>query len=168
MKTLNQIEVIKETEKAILVKAFVSELEKEMEFWLPKSKVELDGDSITIDENIWSDKIEEFKNPEEKSSMVISVQSYEELENSVKLVLDAKLGKISLSPWFYVPKSLILSIDETDSEEEEKYQVTIQDWFWEKAYKTMVESQLEFYNKEREEENLFSKKDFKLLNPIIN
>ena len=30
--------IIKETEWAILIKAFVSELEKEVEFWLPKSK----------------------------------------------------------------------------------------------------------------------------------
>ena len=40
MKTLENYIIVKETEWAILIKAFVSELEKEVEFWLPKSKAE--------------------------------------------------------------------------------------------------------------------------------
>ncbi len=40
MKTFENYTIIKETEKALLIKAFVSELEKEVEFWLPKSKAE--------------------------------------------------------------------------------------------------------------------------------
>ena len=40
MKTLENYTIVKETEKALLIKAFISELEKEVEFWLPKSKTE--------------------------------------------------------------------------------------------------------------------------------
>lgn len=40
MKTFENYTIIKETEKALLIKAFISELEKEVEFWLPKSKTE--------------------------------------------------------------------------------------------------------------------------------
>ena len=36
MKTFENYTIVKETEWATLIKVFVSELEKEVEFWLPK------------------------------------------------------------------------------------------------------------------------------------
>ena len=61
MKTFENYTIIKETEKALLIKAFISELEKEVEFWLPKSKTEKKDEGLEIDSETWETKIEELK-----------------------------------------------------------------------------------------------------------
>ena len=57
MKTFENYTIIKETEKALLIKAFISELEKEVEFWLPKSKTEKKDEGLEIDTETWVSKI---------------------------------------------------------------------------------------------------------------
>jgi hypothetical protein len=162
MKTLENFEVIKETEKASLLKAYVSELGDDYEFWLPKSKFEETDSGITIEDDIWNDKVEELKTPKEVPAGFIYVENFEEKENSVKLILSAALKKINLSPWLFVPKSLIIEQDELDTDDSEKFYFKIPIWYWEKATEKIIDEQLAFYNKDREED-LFQKSDFKLL-----
>ena len=57
MKTFENYTIVKETEWAILIKVFVSELEKEVEFWLPKSKTEKKDEGLEIDTETWETKI---------------------------------------------------------------------------------------------------------------
>lgn len=56
MKTLENYIIVKETEWAILIKAFVSELEKEVEFWLPKSKAEKKTRVWKLTPKLWKPK----------------------------------------------------------------------------------------------------------------
>jgi len=93
MKTLENYIIVKETEWAILIKAFVSELEKEVEFWLPKSKAEKKDKGLEIDPETWETKIEELKTPQEEECVFVYVDKYEELEKSYKLILTATLKK---------------------------------------------------------------------------
>ena len=93
MKTFENYTIIKETEKALLIKAFISELEKEVEFWLPKSKTEKKDEGLEIDAETWVSKIEELKIPQEEECVFVYVDKYEELEKSYKLILTASLKK---------------------------------------------------------------------------
>ena len=165
MKTIEQFEIIRETEKATLIKSFVSELDLEIEFWLPKSKFEINNDSIEIEDEIWKDKIDEFKTPKETPAVIIYIDKFEEKGNSIKLILSATLKKIDLHPWLFIPKSLVLDQVELDTEDEDKIYFKVPAWFWEKSITKLVDDQLEFFNKDREEEH-FTENDFKLLTKV--
>ena len=162
MKTLEKFEVLRETEKASLLKAFVSELDNEFEFWLPKSKFEETDNGITIENDIWNSKVEELKTAKEVPVGFIYVENFEEKEKTVKVILSAALKKINLSPWLFIPKSLIIEQGEIDSDDKEKFYFKIPIWFWEKATEKIIDDQLEFYNKDKEED-LFQKSDFEFL-----
>lgn len=165
MKTITNYKILKETEKATLFKSNVEELNSEKEFWLPKSKYEEKDNKIEIEDDIWSDKLEELKNPTKEPSVILCVKEYEDRDSSYKLVLDAKLQKIKINPWFFIPKSIVQKPTELDTDEEEKYSFEIPVWFWEKNLNTLIENQLEYFNKEREGEPL-QKRDFKLQNKL--
>lgn len=165
MKTITNYKILKETEKATLFKSNVEELNSEKEFWLPKSKYEQKDNKIEIEDDIWNDKLEELKNPTKEPSVILCVKEYEDRDSSYKLVLDAKLQKININPWFFIPKSIVQKPTELDIDDEEKYSFEIPVWFWEKNLNTLIENQLEFFNKEREGEPL-QKRDFKLQNKL--
>ena len=164
MKKLEKYQIIKETEWAILIKAFVSELEKEMEFWLPKSKTEKKDEGLEIDTETWETKIEELKTPQEEECVFVYVDKYEETEKSYKLILTATLKKINTNPWTFVPKSLVKELREIEENERGKFYFKIPLWFWEKNLEKIISDTLEFFNKDKEEEEKFKKKDFKLHN----
>ena len=164
MKTLENYTIIKETEKALLIKAFVSELEKEMEFWLPKSKTEKKDEGLEIDTETWETKIEELKTPQEEECVFVYVDKYEETEKSYKLILTATLKKINTNPWTFVPKSLVKELREIEENERGKFYFKIPLWFWEKNLEKIISDTLEFFNKDKEEEEKFKKNDFKLHN----
>ena len=165
MKKLEKYQIIKETEWAILIKAFVSELEKEMEFWLPKSKTEKKDEGLEIDTETWETKIEELKTPQEEECVFVYVDKYEEMEKSYKLILTATLKKINTNPWTFVPKSLVKELREIEENERGKFYFKIPLWFWEKNLEKIISDTLEFFNKDKEEgEKKFNKNDFKLHN----
>jgi len=165
MKKLEKYQIIKETEWAILIKAFVSELEKEMEFWLPKSKTEKKDEGLEIDTETWETKIEELKTPQEEECVFVYVDKYEETEKSYKLILTATLKKINTNPWTFVPKSLVKELREIEENERGKFYFKIPLWFWEKNLEKIISDTLEFFNKDKEEgEKKFNKNDFKLHN----
>ncbi len=163
MKTLENYIIVKETEWAILIKAFVSELEKEVEFWLPKSKAEKKDKGLEIDTETWKTKIEELKTPQEEECVFVYVDKYEELEKSYKLILTATLKKINTNPWAFVPKTLVKDLGEIEENERGKFYFKIPLWFWEKNLEKIISDTLEFFNKDKEKgEEKFKKNDFKL------
>jgi len=163
MKTLENYIIVKETEWAILIKAFVSELEKEVEFWLPKSKAEKKDKGLEIDTETWETKIEELKTPQEEECVFVYVDKYEELEKSYKLILTATLKKINTNPWAFVPKTLVKDLGEIEENERGKFYFKIPLWFWEKNLEKIISDTLEFFNKDKEKgEEKFKKNDFKL------
>ena len=163
MKTLENYIIVKETEWAILIKAFVSELEKEVEFWLPKSKAEKKDKGLEIDTETWETKIEELKTPQEEECVFVYVDKYEELEKSYKLILTATLKKINTNPWAFVPKTLVKDLGEIEENERGKFYFKIPRWFWEKNLEKIISDTLEFFNKDKEKgEEKFKKNDFKL------
>ena len=163
MKTLENYIIVKETEWAILIKVFVSELEKEVEFWLPKSKTEKKDVGLEIDTETWETKIEELKTPQEEECVFVYVDKYEELEKSYKLILTATLKKINTNPWAFVPKTLVKDLGEIEENERGKFYFKIPLWFWEKNLEKIISDTLEFFNKDKEKgEEKFKKNDFKL------
>ena len=109
MKTIENYTIIKNTEKATLFRCFISEVNEETEFWMQKSKYEEKENTLHIEDDVWEKKLEELKQPKVIPAITIYVENAEELEKTWKLILSAELKKISLSPWLFVPKSLILS-----------------------------------------------------------
>ena len=161
MKTIENYTIIKNTEKATLFRCFISEVNEETEFWMQKSKYEEKENTIHIEDDVWENKLEELKQPKVIPAIVIYVENAEELEKTWKLILSAELRSISLTPWLFVPKSLILEIAEKD----EKIIFKVPLWFWEKSLSQLIKDQLEFFNKDRESD-FFEKEDFNLKNKI--
>ena len=161
MKTIENYTIIKNTDKATLFRCFISEVNEETEFWMQKSKYEEKENTIHIEDDVWEKKLEELKQPKVIPAIVIYVENAEELEKTWKLFLSAELKKISVSPWLFVPKSLILEIAEKD----EKIIFKVPLWFWEKSLSQLIKDQLEFFNKDRDSD-FFEKEDFNLKNKI--
>lgn len=161
MKTIENYTIIKNTEKATLFRCFISEVNEEKEFWMQKSKYEEIENTLHIEDDVWEKKLEELKQPKVIPAITIYVENAEELEKTWKLVLSAELKNISLSPWLFIPKSLILEID--DKNEKLSFKVAL--WFWEKSLSNLIKDQLEFFNKDRDN-NFFEKEDFNLKNKI--
>lgn len=166
MKILENITIVKETEKAVLVNVFISEIDKELDFWLPKSKIEIKEESIEMEKDFWEEKLEELKTPIEEDSIFLYVNKYEELEKSYKLILSVSLNKINISPWIFVPKSQVIEITELTENEDWKFCFKIKKWIWDKTLENMIENQLEFFNKDREESEKFNKRNFTLHNQL--
>lgn len=166
MKILENITIVKETEKAVLVNVFISEIDKELDFWLPKSKIEIKEESIEMEKDFWEEKLEELKTPIEEDSIFLYVNKYEELEKSYKLILSVSLNKINISPWIFVPKSQVIEITELTENEDWKFCFKIKKWIWDKTLENIIENQLEFFNKDREESEKFNKRNFTLHNQL--
>ena len=61
MKIFSTFEEIQRTEKAILVKTNVEELNQELSFWLPLSKVEISENILSVPADVWEKKLAELK-----------------------------------------------------------------------------------------------------------
>lgn len=163
MKLFENYKIVKTTEYAQLIEAFVSELEKEVQFWLPKSKVEEKDNFLSVEQEVWDKKLEELKNPPQEELVSIYVDGYEELEKVYKIILSASLGKNNLNPWAFLPKSQVAEVKELSEEDEKgKYSLKVKKWIWEKTLEKIIEEQLKFFNQNKEKKNQFSWDDFEL------
>ena len=84
------------------------------------------------------------------------------MEKSYKLILTATLKKINTNPWAFVPKTSVKDLGEIEENERGKFYFKIPLWFWEKNLEKIISDTLEFFNKDKEEEEKFKKNDFKL------
>ena len=119
-----------------------------------------------MEKDFWEEKLEKLKTPIEEDSIFLYVNKYEELEKSYKLILSVSLNKINISPWAFVPKSQVIEITELTENEDWKFCFKIKKWIWDKTLENIIENQLEFFNKDREESEKFNKRNFTLHNQL--
>lgn len=61
MKLFENYKVVKTIEYAFLIKAFVEEMDKKIQFWLPKAKAEENDNTLSVEQETWDKKLEELK-----------------------------------------------------------------------------------------------------------
>lgn len=159
---LQNFSIEKETDKAVLIKCFLTETGKDESFWLPKSKIDLNTGEIT-DDNFWNEKIQELKKPKEDPMVIIKSKAYEKGEKATKLIVDVEFNGKPIELFVWLPNSQIIDMNLKNEGEDKLYLVTAKDWVWQNSYNKAIDYQLEFYNKD---EIKFSHSDFKLLSPV--
>lgn len=167
MKTFEVFTEKKRTENAILVSAFVDEVGKEETFFVPLSRLEIQGEKLLIDEGFWSSKLEEIKNPAPEKMLTLISALYDKGEKSTKVAVKARLksfDKIN-DVWLFLPNSKIASVEEiSEIEEEPKFKITLPEWVYNSALKSALEYQLtNFWNKDVPEDQKYSLEDFTIL-----
>lgn len=167
MKTFEVFTEKKRTENAILVSAFVDEVGKEETFFVPLSKLEIQDKKLLIDEDFWSGKLEEIKNPAPEKMLTLISALYDKGEKSTKVAVKARLksfDKIN-DVWLFLPNSKIVSVEEiSEIEEEPTFKITLPEWVYNSALKSALEYQLtNFWNKGVAEDQKFSVEDFTIL-----
>ncbi|QOR74628.1 hypothetical protein IMZ16_04125 [Cruoricaptor ignavus] len=150
----------KRTEKAMLVEFNLNG--ENITTWFPKSKITKSEDYLEIEEEFWQEKLEEVQNPSTPDSLSVFVEDYEQKEKSVRATLSCKVGNITISPWLFIPNKVCQILGENEG----KAEIKIQKWFWNKAFPEMIQSQLDYLNKDRDEKEMFEAKDFTLLTAL--
>lgn len=161
-KMINDYLVIKETEKAILIKTKLPEIENEADFWLPKSKITVAENKITMDDDFYLIKLEEIKNPEPKNDILVEVssKSSDKGENATKIIIDVKFNeKTDTELWLYIPNSQIKEVKEVDG----GFALVVPEWVYDSSLKSSIERKLEYYNKD---EKLYGQDDFEILSDV--
>lgn len=160
-KIIKNFKELRTTEKAILVSATLPEIGREMEFWLPKSKVEIDGQNLLLDEAIYESKLEELKNPKQEEMLIVHSKVSEKGEKATKLILNAQLNEDhDFELWIFIPNSRVESSEEVS---ENDFKVTIPEWLYDNSVNAAIDKQLEFFNKEQ---NLYGRDDIKILSKV--
>lgn len=165
MKILEKFTEQRRTEKAILIKAFLSETGKEENFWLPLSKVEIKGNIISIlEEDFWKEKLNELKEPKDEKTVIVTSSAYEKGEKATKLSVQVQFNEQAFELFLFVPNSKVQDLETKKDEEGNKYfNVTMPKWVWESVYSSGIDRQLEFYNRE---EQKYSSNNFTLLSNV--
>ena len=168
MKKIQNFTVKKEKEFATLFQITDSEFENPITIWLPNSKFEIIDDILEIDEPFWEEKRNEILNPViESVTIIVSEDSQISGEKSLKIILDAEIKSINIKPFLFIPNSIILEEKKLEENNNINFHIKIPLWFWEKTLPIIIEGQLEFFNREKEDADKFQKKDFKLLTEIL-
>ena len=113
MKTIVNFEEVKRTEKAVLIKTNVEELNQEVTFWLPLSKVIFEDSTIQVDDDVWTKKVEELKQPKEEEKVGVISKAYEKGDKATKLVVEVKVNdkEETSDLWVFIANSQIENID---------------------------------------------------------
>lgn len=155
--------MVKNTEKATLLSILMLDTVKEV--WFPNSKIEINGDTLSIDEQFWAEKEKEVAEKKDDSIIIhINGDKIKELEKSLQLSLSAELKSLVINPFLFIPKKLILERGTMETGNFDSF-IKVPEWFWNKTYDEMVDAQLDYFNREKDEK-MYYLKDFKLLNPI--
>lgn len=167
MKTFAVFTEKKRTENAILVSAFVDEVGKEETFFVPLSKLEIQGEKLLIDDDFWSSKLNDIKNPApEKMVTMISVL-YDKGEKSTKVAVKVRLKSFDKvnEVWLFLPNSKVASMEEiTEVEDEPRFKITLPEWVYNSALKSALEYQLtNFWNKDIKEDQKYTVEDFTII-----
>lgn len=166
MKTFEVFTEKKRTENAILVSAFVDEVGKET-FFVPLSKLEIQDKKLLIDDDFWSSKLEEIKNPAPEKMITMISALYEKGEKSTKVAVKARLKSFDKvnDIWLFLPNSKVATVEKlNENEEEPQFKITLPEWVYNSALKSALEYQLtNFWNKDVAEDQKFSVEDFTIL-----
>ena len=167
MKTFEVFTEKKRTENAILVSAFVVEVGKEETFFVPLSKLQIQDKKLLIDDDFWSSKLEEIKNPAPEKMITMISALYEKGEKSTKVAVKARLKSFDKvnDIWLFLPNSKVATVEKlTENEEEPQFKITLPEWVYNSALKSALEYQLtNFWNKDVAEDQKFSVEDFTIL-----
>ncbi|WP_027375680.1 hypothetical protein [Kaistella palustris] len=167
MKTFEVFTEKKRTENAILVSAFVDEVGKEETFFVPLSKLEIQDKKLLIDDDFWSSKLNDIKNPAPEKMITMISALYDKGEKSTKVAVKARLKSFDKvnEVWLFLPNSKISSMEEmTEIEEEPQYKITLPEWVYNSALKSALEYQLtNFCNKDFADDQKYSVEDFTIL-----
>lgn len=160
-KTINSYTVLKETEKAILINTKLPEIEQNSDLWLPKSKITIGENIITLDADFYQIKLEEIKNQTSSDNLIeITSKFYEKGDKATKLIIDANFNqdnKIEL--WLFIPNSQIREVKELEN----SFALFVPEWVYNSSLKSSIEKQLEFYNKE---EVKYGHEDFDIISNV--
>lgn len=167
MKTFAVFTEKKRTENAILVSAFIEELGKEEIFFVPLSKLEIRGEKLLVDEDFWSSKLEEIKNPAPEKMITMISALYEKGEKSTKVAVKARLKSFDKvnDIWLFLPNSKVATVEEvTENEDEPRFKITLPEWVYNSALKSALEYQLtNFWNKDIAEDQKYTVEDFTII-----
>lgn len=165
MKVLTSFEIKKKSEFAVLISAQIEELEKEVSFWLPLSKITETDKEIQIDSEFWKLKLEELKKPQETEKIQVHSSLFEKGEKATKLSIEVLFNERAIEMFLWFPNSQILNVENSTNEENrEVFIVTLAKWIWEKGFSNAIQKQLQYYNKD---EVKFSETDFTLISKLI-
>lgn len=167
MKSFEVFTEKKRTENAILVSAFVDEVGREETFFVPLSKLEIQGEKLLIDDDFWNSKLNEIKNPAPEKTITIISALYDKGERSTKVAVRARLKSFDKvnDIWLFLPNSKVATVEKvTENEEEPKFKITLPEWVYNSALKSALEYQLtNFWNKDIAEDQKCSVEDFTIL-----
>jgi hypothetical protein len=167
MKTFEVFTEKKRTENAILVSAFVGEVDKEETFFVPLSKLEIQGEKLLIDDDFWNSKLMEIKNPAPEKMMTMFSALYDKGEKSTKVAVKARLKSFDKvnDIWLFLPNSKVSTVEKvSEIEEESKFKITLPEWVYNSALKSALEYQLtNFWNKDIAEDQKYTVEDFTIL-----
>lgn len=167
MKTFEVFTEKKRTENAILVSAFVDEVGKEETFFIPLSKLEIQGDKLLIDDHFWNSKLMEIKNPAPEKMITMISALYDKGEKSTKVAVKARLKSFDKvnDIWLFLPNSKVATVEKvTENEDESQFKITLPEWVYHSALKSALEYQLtNFWNKDIAEDQKYTVEDFTIL-----
>lgn len=164
MKVLSSFTIKRKTEFAVLISANVDELNQDLSFWLPLSKITETEKEIQIDDEFWNTKLEELKTPKEVEKVQIYSSINEKGEKATKLAIEVLFNERAIEMFLWFPNTQIENVESTqDEENKEIFIVTLPKWIWEKGFTSAIEKQLQYYNKD---EVKYSESDFTLISKI--
>ncbi|SIS89682.1 hypothetical protein SAMN05421789_11047 [Kaistella chaponensis] len=167
MKTFEVFTEKKRTENAILISAFVDEVGKEETFFVPLSKLEIQGEKLLIDNDFWNSKLMEIKDPAPQKMITMLSALYDKGEKSTKVAVKARLKSFDKvnDIWLFLPNSKIATVEDiTEVEDEPQFKITLPEWVYNSALKSALEYQLtNFWNKDIAEHQKYTVEDFTII-----
>lgn len=167
MKIFEKFTEKRRTDNAILITAFVEEVGKEETFFVPLSKLDIQGEKILIDDSFWSSKLNEIKNPEPVKMINLISPIFEKGAKSSKVAVKARLKSMDkiLDIWLFLPNSKVAAVEKVRKDEDEvQFKVSVPEWVYNSAIKNALEYQLmHFWNKDIAEDEKYHIEDFTLL-----
>lgn len=135
--TVEKVELVKSTAKAICVKFYAVELKKEITCWLPNQRAKLDGSTLTVTEAMYLEKIDEVRNREQAAADakkdVFVIGNFKEYEKSfgMRVSVYEYMSEQTVSRMMFIPKKLIISIRENG--------IVVPQWFFKKKIEEIKE-----------------------------
>lgn len=132
LKIVNSVTLIKETEKAMLISFVAPEVGSEIKFWLPKSKAKLEFGDLSLSEEIYQEKIIEYRMTNAKNiKLFVRTKEFEKSFGFYVQVYEY-VSEQSISRSVYIPKSVIV-------ERTENY-IVLPIWLWNKKKEEIIDS----------------------------
>ncbi len=141
-------EKITETPKAILLKI------DEKNYWFPKSKITLSGDTVEMEKEFF-EKTTEVDIKEELVEIFLTFEDYS--EKVYKLIVPIKKDSFEAEKFIFIPKSRVKEI--------KKESAIVQKWVWERSVEEMLDKEVEYFNKTYDDD--ITTNDYEILVDVV-